>query len=50
LLVQGSIETTFHATAVYLGGRNSLRAAQSRLLADLAAVITSIAVCYWFFA
>ncbi|TRX74533.1 nucleoside recognition domain-containing protein [Pseudomonas mangiferae] len=50
--VQGSTETTFYVLAVYFGavgiqrGRHAVGCA---LLADLAGVLASIAVCYWFF-
>lgn len=51
--VQGSTETTFYVLAVYFGavgiqrGRHAVGCA---LVADLAGVLASIAVCYWFFA
>lgn len=50
--VQGSTETTFYVLAVYFGavgiqrGRHAVGCA---LIADLAGVLASIAVCYWFF-
>lgn len=50
--VQGSTETTFYVLAVYFGavgiqrGRHAVGCA---LVADLAGVLASIAVCYWFF-
>ena len=50
---QGSTETTFYVIAVYFGAvgiawiRHGLGCA---LLADLAGMLTAIAVCYWFFA
>ncbi|WP_263146334.1 spore maturation protein [Pseudomonas sp. RIT-PI-AD] len=50
--VQGSTETTFYVLAVYFGavgiqrGRHAVGCA---LLADLAGVLASIGVCYWFF-
>ncbi len=50
--VQGSTETTFYVIAVYFGAvgiRNIRHTVPCALLADLAGVITSIAVCYWFF-
>ena len=50
--VQGSTETTFYVLAVYFGAvgiRRARHAVGCALLADLAGVITSIAVCYWFF-
>jgi len=51
--VQGSTETTFYVLAVYFGAVGIQRARHAvgcALLADLAGVIASIAVCYWFFA
>lgn len=50
--VQGSTETTFYVLAVYFGAVGVYRARHAvgcALLADLAGVIASIAVCYWFF-
>jgi spore maturation protein SpmA len=50
--VQGSTETTFYVLAVYFGSvgiRRARHAVGCALLADLAGVIASIAVCYWFF-
>ena len=50
--VQGSTETTFYVLAVYFGavGIQRVRHAVScALLADLAGLLASIAVCYWFF-
>ena len=50
--VQGSTETTFYVIAVYFGAVGIKRIRHTvgcALLADLAGVITSIAVCYWFF-
>lgn len=50
--VQGSTETTFYILAVYFGAVGIQRARHAvgcALLADLAGVIASIAVCYWFF-
>lgn len=50
--VQGSTETTFYVVAVYLGAvgiRRARHAVGCALLADLAGVLASIAVCYWFF-
>lgn len=50
--VQGSTETTFYVLAVYFGAVGIRRARHSvgcALLADLAGVLASIAVCYWFF-
>ncbi|MDN5843273.1 MAG: spore maturation protein [Alcaligenaceae bacterium] len=51
--MQGSTETTFYVLAVYFGsvGIQRIRhAVGCALLADLAGVLASIAVCYWFFA
>ncbi|HHK2787655.1 TPA: nucleoside recognition domain-containing protein [Pseudomonas aeruginosa] len=51
--VQGSTETTFYVLAVYFGSvglQRARHAAGCALTADLAGVIASIAVCYWFFA
>jgi len=50
--VQGSTETTFYVLAVYFGSVGIQRARHAvgcALLADLAGVVASIAVCYWFF-
>ncbi|MET0226429.1 MAG: nucleoside recognition domain-containing protein [Dokdonella sp.] len=50
--VQGSTETTFYVLAVYFGAVGIQRARHAvgcALLADLAGVIASIAVCYGFF-
>jgi spore maturation protein SpmA len=50
--VQGSTETTFYVVAVYFGAvgiRRVRHTVGSALLADLAGVLASIAVCYWFF-
>jgi spore maturation protein SpmA len=50
--VQGSTETTFYVLAVYFGAVGIQRARHAvacALLADLAGVAASIAVCYWFF-
>jgi spore maturation protein SpmB len=50
--VQGSTETTFYVIAVYYGAvgirriRHTLGCA---LIADLAGIVASIGVCYWFF-
>ncbi|MVW70159.1 nucleoside recognition domain-containing protein [Bordetella sp. 15P40C-2] len=52
-VMQGSTETTFYVLAVYFGSVGILRARHAvgcALLADLAGVLASIAVCYWFFA
>jgi len=51
--MQGSTETTFYVLAVYFGAvgiRRARHAVGCALLADLAGVLASIAVCYWFFA
>jgi spore maturation protein SpmA len=50
--MQGSTETTFYVLAVYFGAvgvRRARHAVGCALLADLAGVLASIAVCYWFF-
>lgn len=50
--VQGSTETTFYVLAVYFGAVGIQRARHAvgcALLADLAGIVASIAVCYWFF-
>jgi spore maturation protein SpmA len=50
--MQGSTETTFYVLAVYFGAVRIQRARHAvacALLADLAGVLASIAVCYWFF-
>ena len=50
--VQGSTETTFYVIAVYFGAvgiRRVRHAVGCALLADLAGVLASIGVCYWFF-
>jgi spore maturation protein SpmA len=50
--VQGSTETTFYVLAVYFGSVGIQRARHAvgcALFADLAGVLASIAVCYWFF-
>jgi spore maturation protein SpmB len=50
--VQGSTETTFYVLAVYFGAVGIQRARHAvgcSLFADLAGVLASIAVCYWFF-
>ncbi|MBV2163025.1 nucleoside recognition domain-containing protein [Comamonas nitrativorans] len=50
--VQGSTETTFYVLAVYFGAVGIQRARHAvpcALLAELAGVLASIAVCYWFF-
>ena len=51
-VMQGSTETTFYVLAVYFGSVGILRARHAvgcALVADLAGVLASIAVCYWFF-
>ncbi|MBH8908812.1 hypothetical protein I5K01_04295 [Pseudomonas aeruginosa] len=51
--VQGSTETTFYVLTVYFGSVGLQRARHAvgcALTADLAGVIASIGVCYWFFA
>ncbi|OZI30910.1 hypothetical protein CAL29_23375 [Bordetella genomosp. 10] len=50
--MQGSTETTFYVLAVYFGAvgiRRARHAVGCALLADLAGVLASIGVCYWFF-
>jgi spore maturation protein SpmB len=50
--VQGSTETTFYVVAVYFGAVGIKRVRHTvgcALMADLAGVVASIAVCYWFF-
>lgn len=50
--VQGSTETTFYVLAVYFGAVGVQRARHAvgcALLADLAGVLASIGICYWFF-
>jgi spore maturation protein SpmA len=50
--MQGSTETTFYVLAVYFGAvgiQRTRHAVGCALLADLAGVLASIAVCYWFF-
>lgn len=51
-IVQGSTETTFYVLAVYFGSvgiRNTRQAVACGLSADLAGIVTAIAVGYWFF-
>ena len=51
--MQGSTETTFYVVAVYFGAVGIKRVRHTvgcALLADLAGVMASIAVCAWFFA
>jgi spore maturation protein B len=48
----GSSETTFYVLAVYFGSvgvRKSRHAVPAALIADLVAVIASVAVCSWLF-
>jgi spore maturation protein SpmA len=50
--MQGSTETTFYVLAVYFGAvgiRRVRHAVGCALAADLAGILTSIIVCYWFF-
>ncbi len=50
--IQGSTEATFYVLAVYFGAIGVQRARHTvgcALMADLAGVLASIAVCYWFF-
>lgn len=50
--LQGSTETTFYVLAVYFGAVGIQRARHAvgcALLAELAGVVASILVCYWFF-
>lgn len=51
-IVQGSTETTFYVLAVYFGAvgiKNIRHAAGCGIIADLAGVIASIYITYWFF-
>lgn len=51
-VLQGSTETTFYVLAVYLGAvgiKHSRYAVGCCLVADLAGIVTAIAVSYWFF-
>ena len=51
-VLQGSAETTFYVLAVYLGAvgiKHSRYAVGCCLVADLAGIVTAIAVSYWFF-
>ncbi len=51
-ILQGSSDTTFYVIAVYFGSisvKNTRYAVGAMLLADLVGVITSIALCYFFF-
>jgi len=50
--VQGSTETTFYVLAVYFGSvgiRRARHAVGCAVLADIAGIVTSILLCYWFF-
>lgn len=50
--VQGSTETTFYVLAVYFGAVGIQRARHAvacAVIADLAGIVASIGVCYWFF-
>jgi len=50
--VQGSTETTFYVLAVYFGAvgiQRTRHAVSCALTADIAGILASIAVCYWFF-
>jgi spore maturation protein SpmA len=50
--MQGSTETTFYVLAVYFGAVGIQRvrhAVGCALAADMAGILTSIIVCYWFF-
>ncbi|MBE0363199.1 hypothetical protein PULV_a3809 [Pseudoalteromonas ulvae UL12] len=50
--IQGSTETTFYVLAVYFGAvgiKHTRHAIACGLAADLAGIMTAIAVCYWFF-
>ncbi len=51
-IVQGSTETTFYVLAVYFGSvgiKNIRHAVDCGLAADVAGILTAIAVAYWFF-
>lgn len=51
-ILQGSSDTTFYVIAVYFGAvsvKNTRYAVGAMLLADLVGIITSIALCYFFF-
>lgn len=51
-IVQGSTETTFYVLAIYFGAvgiKNIRHAAGCGIIADLAGVIASIFITYWFF-
>lgn len=50
--MQGSTETTFYVLAVYFGAVGITRIRHGlgcALIADVAGMLTAIAVCYWFF-
>ena len=52
-ILQGSSDTTFYVIAVYFGAvsiKETRYAVGAMLLADLVGIITSIALCYMFFA
>lgn len=49
----GSSETTFYVLAVYFGAigvKKTRHAVPAALIADLVAVVASVAICYWLFA
>jgi len=51
-IFQGSTDTTFYILAVYFGSvgiRNTRHAVTCGLLADLAGIVSAIAICYLFF-
>lgn len=51
-IFQGSTDTTFYILAVYFGSvgiRNTRHAVTCGLLADLAGILSAIAICYMFF-
>ena len=51
-ILQGSSDTTFYVIAVYFGAvgvKNTRYAVGAMLLADLVGILTSIALCYFFF-
>ena len=51
-ILQGSSDTTFYVIAVYFGAiavKNTRYAVGAMLLADLVGIITSVALCYFFF-
>ena len=51
-IIQGSTETTFYVLAVYFGAvgiRRARHAVGCALVAEVAGVLASIGVCYWFF-